>query len=303
MGEEKQKNYRTEWSFSFDELADQINGFVRNIGVNDPEAVKTEQFSEPVGAATSARVRLDIPIAETVVNSAVGGDNLIDAEITHIGEIKFAVSGEDRKVVNVSQHAEAADWARNMFGWIGTQGRLRWNVGLTARIPLDLDVHSGIGKTTLDLSKLQLAALNVDGGTGQLELTLPENGTHYTAHVSGGVGEVDVRVPSGASVELQINSGTGKVSLEIGDGAEVTARIKGGIGQCDLLIPSGAPVRVQADVGMGGINIPDSFVRVSGNDASNFMGRSGTWQSAGYENAAKKINIRYEGGMGEFRIR
>ena len=299
--DEQSKTYRTEWSFSFNDLADQINDFVRGIGVNDPEAVKTEWFSEPVGAATAARVRLDIPVAETVVNSAVGGDNLIDAEITHIGEIKFAVSGDDRKVVNVSQQADAADWAKNVFGWIGSKGSLRWNVGLTSRIPLDLDVHSGAGKTTLDLSKLQLAVLDVSGGAGQLDISLPVTSDKYTAHISGGVGEVEVRVPAGASVELQINSGTGKVTLEVGDGADVTARLKGGVGECNVLIPSGAPIRVQADVGMGDVSVPSSFMRMSGSDHG--VGRSGTWQSQGYENAARKIDVRYEGGLGSFRVR
>ena len=64
MGEQKSKQ-TVEWSFSFGAVGDSINDTLKQLGV-DAE-VKTSHFSEPVGGATSARVRLDLSTGKMVV--------------------------------------------------------------------------------------------------------------------------------------------------------------------------------------------------------------------------------------------
>ncbi len=304
--EEKQKNdekrYQTEWSFSFADLGDKINEFVRSMGASgDQAAIKTERFSELLGATTSARVRLDTPVGETTIKAA-SGDVLVDAEITHVGEVKFAVIGETEKNVTLSQKSEAADWVRGIFGWIGSVGKLRWDVALSPDVPIALDIHSGVGKSSFDLSQLQLTGLDIHGGTGESAISLPNMDTPYRAVINGGIGEIDVKVPANASLDLKLRAGTGQIKLDIGENAELNADIKGGVGQTDVRLAYGAAVRIEARMGLGQVDVPASFTRLSGSNMSG-IGGNGVWQSPNYEGAARKINITFDGGVGELKVR
>ncbi len=296
-----QKRYQTEWSFSFADLGDRINDFVHSLGASGEEAaVKTERFTEPLGSTSSARIRLDAPVGETTVKAS-NGDVLIDAEITHIGDIQFAVSGDAEKNVTLSQKTEAADWVRGIVGWMGSQGKLRWDIALSPEVPMAVDIHSGIGKSTYDLSQLQLTGVDINAGTGEVEVMLPQMPDTYRAVVNGGVGEMKVRVPAQASVDLKLRAGTGQIKLEIGDNAEVKADIKGGIGETKVRLPYGAAVRVEARMGLGSVNVPNSFTRLSG--SSGGIGGNGVWQSPNYETADRRILISFDGGVGELNIK
>ena len=293
-----EKQYTTEWSFSFEELGDRVGSFIKSLGADD--AIQTERFSEPVGSATSASIRLDTPVGTTVVKK-LGGDALIDAEITHIGEVKFAVVGDSEKQVTLSQRNDAADWMRGIFGWIGNMRRLRWEVGLTPSIPLSLDMHSGVGESTFDLRDLALTGVNIHGGTGEMDVWLPVTAERLRAEINGGIGEIDVTVPAGANLDLFIRAGTGEINLDIGEGAALYAKIKGGVGQTNVRVAPGAAVHVKANIGLGDLNIPSSYTRLREDDT--FVGKSGTWQTLGFETAERQITIEYEGGVGELRVR
>ena len=69
MGEQKSKQV-VEWSFSFGDVGDSINKTLRDLGV-DAE-VKTSHFTEPIGAAKSARVRLDLATGKIVPVGRIG---------------------------------------------------------------------------------------------------------------------------------------------------------------------------------------------------------------------------------------
>jgi hypothetical protein len=302
--EEKRKNdekrYQTEWSFSFAELGDRINEFVHSLGASgDEAAIITEHFSEPVGDATSARVRLDAPVGETTIKAGAG-DLLLDAEVTHVGEVKFAVIGETEKNVTLSQKSEAADWLRGIFGWIGSAGKLRWDVALSPDLPIGLDIHSGVGKSTFDLSALQLTGLDVHGGTGESTVYLPSMESSYRAVINGGVGEIKVSVPANATLDLKLRAGTGQITLDVGENADLNTEIKGGVGQTDVRLAYGAAVRVEARMGLGQVNVPSSFKRLSG--TSGGIGGNGVWESPNFQTAERKITIRFDGGVGELNV-
>lgn len=303
--EEKLKNddkrYKTEWTFSFADVGDRINEFVRSLGAGgDEAAVKTERFSEPLGSTRSARVRLDAPVGETTVKAA-SGDVLIDAEITHIGDVNFTVTGELEKNVTLSQKTEAADWVRGIVGWMGSQGKLRWDIALSPEAPMALDIRSGIGKSTFDLSQLQLTGVDIHAGTGEVEVVLAHSPEPYRAVVNGGIGELSVRVPANTSLDLNLRAGTGQINLEIGDNAQLRADVKGGVGETNIRLPYGAAVRVEARMGLGSVNVPNSFTRLSGSNSA--IGGNGVWQSPNYDTAERRILISFDGGVGELNVK
>jgi hypothetical protein len=301
--EQQQKQYKTEWSFSFEKLGDQIADFFKSLGSPDEVVVKTETFSEVVGGAQSARVRLDLSAGETNVYMLNDSDKLLDAEITYIGEMKFAVGGDVEKVVSLSQSASPGEWFRHALSWLGSrkENNLRWQVGLTPNIPLELDVHGGVGECNFSLAALKPGRVALNGGTGEISVTLPSSPDLYTATVNGGVGELNVMIPAGATVNLSVRAGTGAINLDIGVGAAADISVNGGVGEVDIRVPADAGVRIEGKAGIGDINVPSNYARLSGSDE--FMGKSGVWQSSTYGAAERRINVKYNGGVGALVVK
>ena len=300
MDEEKEKRYTVEWSFSFEKLGEQISDFFKSVGDKDHEDIKTEHFSEPLGEATSARVRVDFSVGESTITALNTSDNLIEADVTYVGEIELHATGDQEKVVHLGQAAGAAEWFRSALGWFGSGQRLRWDVALTPKIPLNLDLHGGAGRSNIDLSALQVTGLNIASGAGEFTVNLPP-GT-YNARYSGGVGRSSLTVPSGADVDLNVSSGAGEVNLDINDNSAVNARISGGVGQCNIHVPAEAAVRLEARTGLGSINAGPQFARISAS-GGDFWDKGGVWQTVNFEGAERKIVIRFDGGVGELNIR
>ncbi|MCC6615891.1 MAG: DUF4097 family beta strand repeat protein [Anaerolineae bacterium] len=297
----EEKNYKTEWSFSFEKLGSDIGGFVRSLGIGDEEAIKEGEFSAPIDGATSAKVRLDFSVGKCDVRPLTNLDNLIEAELTYVGDINFVVTGEAEKNVTLSQRAEAADWVRNVVGWIGSRGELHWDVGLATEVPMQLEVHSGVGESNFDLSQIQMTSGSIYAGAGEVDVKLPARSERYAMRINCGVGETDITVPSGANVDLNVHGGAGKVELDVDEGAQVTAQIDGGVGECRIKLPEGAAAHIEAESGVGDLKFPSRFARISGSDE--FVSKKGVWETAGYAEATTKINIRYKGGVGQLVVK
>jgi predicted membrane protein len=299
----EEKRYKTEWSFSFDRLGQDIGQFVKSLGGDGEETVKQAEFVAPIEGATGAQVRIDFAIGEAVIRALTNLDNLIEADLTYVGDVNFVVNGEGagERIIALSQKSAPADWVRNMLGWIGSQGKLRWDIGLATQVPLHLEVHTGVGEAKLNLREMTLVSAAVYSGAGEVHLTLPEQSEHYTVNVNCGVGETELDIPAGANVTLSLRGGAGEVDLRIGEGANVTAEITGGVGECDMILPINAAARFEAETGIGEIRLPARFQRLSGDDT--FINSRGIWETADYATAERKITVRYKGGVGELKVR
>lgn len=304
MSEQPEKKYVKEWSFSFEKLSEQIGEFVKSVGVSAEEAIKQGQFSAPLEGAESARVRLDLSVGETMIAPLTDSENLIEADLTYVGEIHFtAESAPDApsvRVVSLSQAAGASDWFRSFFGWIGSRKTLKWDIQLSPNVPMDLDIRAGVGESRIDLGALRVTALHLSGGTGEIDVTLPAT-DGCAATISGGVGETRFTIPDGANIDLTLRVGTGESDIFFGENVNVTAEISGGIGECKLHIPEGAAARIEAKLGIGGARVPARFARLGGSDAG--IGSHGVWQTVNYDAAERKINVKFTGGIGELKVK
>lgn len=295
-----QKQYKTEWSFSFDKLGTDIGDFVKSLGFSGDESVKEAEYREPIGSATSARVRLDFSVGEAVIRPLTNLDNLFEADLTYVGDVDYVVAGDVEKTVTLSQRSQPADWIRSVVGWIGSKGKLRWDVGLATEVPMHLEVNGGVGKAEFLLRDIKLTGGRIHGGTGEIDLTLPSTGQRYAVEVNCGVGEMEIAIAPGAQVDLKLRCGTGKVELEIGEGADVAADIDGGVGECKIELAPNTLARFEADSGVGALNFPARFTRTSGTDE--FITRSGVWETPGFTEATSKISVRYKGGVGALNV-
>lgn len=254
-----------------------LAGGLLGYSANRAEVI-TEQFSEPIGQAESAAIVLDLSVGPAMIYALDDADLLLEAEVTHIGEIDFTVTGTREKTIRLDEQNVNID-----AGWFDfiDQDQLEWDIGISPLIPLDLEIEGGVGDTELDLTELLLKTVELDVGVGDVVLSLPAADDLYEVRIDGGVGETEVEIERGANLMLTINGSVGDVTVDV---------------------PSNAEVRVDASVGVGNIRIPSGFERLSGSD-DGVVGESGIWETSGYDDADLRITINFDGGVGDFILR
>ena len=268
-----------------------------SMGWGDDAEIKTDTFVEEIGAATSARINLDLSSAPTTVSALGDSDDLIDADLTYNGKIRFNVRGEQEKTVNLSQRS---DWSFTWFDWFDDDDKLRWDIALSSRLPLELEIDAGSGSSTLDLHRLQLTELKLDVGSGSVRANLPAAERHYDAQVDGGSGSCTLNLADGAAVSLDADAGSGKITIEIGDQSDVSLRLDGGSGSISIGVPAHAAVRVDVrDGGSGSVHVLSNMERTRRGDDD-----KGMWETPGFEDAAYQIEIIVDDlGSGSITVR
>jgi hypothetical protein len=103
--------------------------------------------------------------------------------------------------------------------FLGAGGRNEWTIGLTGRVPLDLEVHAGAGRATLDLTGMS--------------------------------GRAQIQAGAGAS-RIEARSGIGEFVLDFSSAAQGTGELEvhAGVGRVLLLVPGNLGVRVRAGGGL-----------------------------------------------------
>jgi hypothetical protein len=241
--------------------------------------LKRERFTTPIADTTTATVELGLPVGAINVHALSDSSALIDAEVVHVGDMEFSVSGEREKTVRLTERAR--DFSFDLFGWMDATQDLESDIGLSPFVPLDLDVQLNVGDADLDLSQLQLTGLNVRGNVGQVSLSLPAAEGRYTANLEGDVGAFQVEFAEPTDVDLTITGNVGGFVIDV---------------------PDGAGVRLEGRVEVGGISLPDDFVRLQGG-GPDFVGQRGVWQSRNYNDADHKIDINFQGDVGGLKVR
>lgn len=248
------------------------------MGFAPESSTTTDVISEPLGDAETARIDLDFGIGEATITALEDSTNLLEAEITHLGDLEFTVSGEQEKVVRLREEEHHLHF--DLFDFFEDQN-LRWDVGLSPEIPLSIRIDCGVGESDLDLSQLIITKLDLDSGVGDKTITLPATGSKY---------------------EVKVDVGVGQIELRLEDGIDVTIDIDGGVGDTIIVVPENVGVRLVGEIGVGEIKVPGSYSHTNA-DEDRIVGESGVWESSNYDDAAHIVTITYDGGVGQFTIR
>jgi hypothetical protein len=275
------KTFETEWSFSFDKIADKFGDAFGDLkGTFSSEEVKTANFNHPLGKTKSAVIELGAFIGEIRVKALEDSKNLFEADLSYIGEIEFNAEGETEATVTLKQKPETfGGKVRQSFGSFGRQDSLLWDVRINPNIPVTLKLNGGAGESSLDLSQLKLTNLEIDGGVGKTVMELPESPDADGVHVDGGVGKIEATLPPNTSVDF---------------------KVAGGVGAIKLYIPEDDAAKASVSNAIGKVKVPPYYERVS--DGDNFISTEGVWQTPNFDDAEHAIVIHHSGGVGSFRI-
>ena len=203
-------------------------------GILDEQALKQAQFALPLDNAASANVELAFSVGESTVTALPADETaLLTADLMYLGSLSFGVSGDTRRMAYLRQSTPITIGWANPVHWTT---RPRWQVALTPRVPLALQVQGGVGDADVNLSALRLSSLRVDGNIGRMNITLPSSSEPFATHIRGAAGGIALNVPTGAAGTVEVRGGVGGFALNIAPGAAVRMRVQGGVGQT-LLTP------------------------------------------------------------------
>lgn len=202
-----------------------------------------EDINIPLDRASQAEISLSSGVGRLEVGALEDSGGLVQ------GRIELLPGERLEREVNTR-----GDTAVVKIGVRGTTSGFRgrrgegWNLKLSPRVPLNLNIDTGVGESELALSALKLTALQVNSGVGRVVVDLPVGS--YRAELSGGVGELKVNVPRDVALRLQANAGLGGVDvpnglLKQGDNRyqspdydratnRVELEVSGGVGRVDI---------------------------------------------------------------------
>lgn len=288
MSEQENKEKRKEapgeieWSFDFGKLGESIKGMANSLAGD--EEIQESTFSADKAGVETARVKVEFSAGRNFLSALdAGSDNLVEAKLKHVGEIKFSEEGDSTKTVHIKQKSKIKDIATPLkqgLRLVANSNAIEWQIQLSPDVPLSLEVNGGVGPTKVDMTGLNVRNLKFDAGVGQFTLILPEQDGEIDLDVNTGVGETKLYVPENTNANLDIDAGVGSV---------------------DVTIPPNAAVQIRATNGLGTVQVPKSLRRIS--KKGDFIEQGGVWQSEGFDLAERRIVIRYDGGIGSFHVR
>lgn len=181
-------------------------------GTGEVGDLRTE--SETVALDNADAVVSEISMGAGELTLHGGAQALMEAEFTYNvavwrPEVDYSVDDTGDQNVGrlfISQPAEV-EFDSNL-----TNFRYQWEVHFNNDVPLDLRVELGAGNANVDASELDLTALDIVAGAGNITVDLSgERQRDLAASIRGGVGNLTVLLPSEAGVKVDVSGGLGQV--------------------------------------------------------------------------------------------
>ena len=108
-----------------------------------------------------------------------------------------------------------------------------------------------------------------------------------------GAGESSLDLTDILVKNLTIKTGASSTAVKLPAAAGATYfKVEAGAASMDIMVPAGVEARIESEAGLASVSV----------DQSRFPKQNGFYQSAGYESAVNKVDIRIETGMASIEI-
>ncbi len=238
--------------------------------------VLTDQLSEPLNGATTARVDIHAGDGNLTIDRLTGSQQLLATGTLQYFEkqgppTRTMVSKDGQATLALVGGDAGRPWFR--FPWSACNGATEWQIHLNPTASSDITAHSNGGNVKLNLSSMAVTRLSAETGGGNMDLVLPDNAVDLSVTARTGAGNVTVEIGSGltGSNILNANSGAGNVVVRI---------------------PGDLAARIHATTGLGKAIVDPRFSKTGDNH----------YQSPDFDDAAHKIEITVKSGAGNVSV-
>ena len=177
----------------------------------------------------------------------------------------------------------------------GRQLRQAANISLSPRVDLTLDVTLGATDADLDLGGLRVADWTLRAGASQalVRFSQPNGVRCRSGAVTAGAAELTlVSLGNSRCDRLEVEGGMGKVVLDFGGAWTNSAAVsvKMAVGELTLRLPRRVGVRLTLDKFLARF------------DPAGLVARDGAYESAGYADAERRLDISVTSAVGGVKI-
>jgi hypothetical protein len=163
----------------------------------------TESLALPLDGAAEADIRIRFGAGEITTHVAAPGQ-LLDGSFE--GGVTHQTSGKGR--------VELAQDTTYGLPWLDHAGR--WDVGLTAEVPLDLRLEGGASRATLDLIDLRVRNLQLQTGASETRVRLPRAAGVTSVRAESGAAALTFEIPTGVGVRIRNRMALGSTQIDEG---------------------------------------------------------------------------------------
>lgn len=253
-------------------LAGLLAGFTY-FGTKATGDILTHNLVEPLDGATSAKVTIDPGDGNLTIDHAAGNENLLAS-----GSLQYYErAGIPASTVTTTKGFATFSLKSNgeqqwlQLPWEACNNATDWLIHLNPSVALDITVLTGGGNVKIDLTGMNVTRLAAETGGGNMEISLPENA---------------------ANLDLSAKTGAGKVTIRVGNNitGSNTIAASSGAGEVTVLVPTGVLARIK--VTQGNVIVDPAFTKID----------ETTYETAGYQSAADKVEITVGSGAGKVNI-
>lgn len=284
-----EKDYKVEFSFNFEGIADQVGKMFSGMGEDPHEA----HHQTELGDTAQAKMKLEAGLGKFSVGTLDLPGTLITVDALHVGKVEFVVSRRDDET-NIRLEPQTMSGLRGMLGNLSKRANLFTDIAISPTVPVNLNLKTGMGEANLDLLGLNLSQLKVESGFGPVTVHLPESTEGYKTYVEGGVGPLKVYLPAENPAKIKIEGGVGPLSVVIPADADLDLSIEGGLGPVSVIVAEGTALQVKKETGLGPYQLPENLRRGT---------KDNIYFTEGYDLAQRSVRMFLEGGIGPIRVR
>ncbi len=238
--------------------------------------ILTENLSEPLSGATTAKVDINAGDGNLTIDRLTGGEQVLASGTLQYLEkqglpTRTLVSSNGQATLTLKGSSAKQPWFR--FPWAACNGATEWHIHLNPTVSSDITAHSDGGNVKLNLAGMAITRVSADTGGGNMDVVLPNNTANLNVTARTGAGNVAVEIGRGITGSNTVNAGSGA-------------------GNVVVRIPSGVAARIHATTGLGKATVDPRFSKTDHN----------TYQSSDFDRAANKIEIAVNSGAGDVNI-
>jgi hypothetical protein len=176
-------------------------------GTASKKTLETQHATVQLQGANRARVRIRHGAGRLHLKAGNAGGDLIVGDFGG-GLDKNVIRSDDLLDVTLSLPAR-------IFLPIWQPGnRLDWELALAPDVPIELELETGAGETSLDLSGLHVMRLRMNSGASSNRVTLPECAGFTQVEFRTGAASLDIRIPEGVAARIRASGGLASILID-----------------------------------------------------------------------------------------
>jgi hypothetical protein len=238
--------------------------------------VLTDDLSEPLKGATTAKVDVNSGTGHLTIDRLAGGEEVLaKGSLQYLESQRQPARTVDSSDGRATLTLRAGSTGRQgfRFPWTACGGAYEWQIHLNPTVSTDITAHSDGGNVRLDLAGMAITRVSAETGGGNVDVVLADNASGLNVKASTGAGNVAIDLGNGI---------TGRNTVEASSGA----------GNVVVRVPSGIAARIHATSGLGKAIVDQRFSKTDKN----------TYQSPDYDGAANRVEITVNSGAGNVSV-